>query len=149
MNYLDAITFLKEAFTDLNTDGTFVRGRRPDASLASIDAAYPLVVLLPFRETKDYQKGNIDRTIVMFFLKQDSTNNDSDARDLIIGEMNDLHDQFMNQINSKIQDLTGNWYGRCSIKGQVLATPEQMIMAGSASGYGIQFTLSSKIPCSN
>ena len=147
MNYLDTITLLKECFTDLEPSGTFVRGRRPDASLVSIDADWPLVASLPFRETKDYAKGNIQRQIVMFFLKSDSTNNTSEQRDVIINEMNELQDSFINKLNEKLRTLTSSYYGKATIQGSVLATPEQMILAGAASGYGIQFTLLSKIPC--
>jgi hypothetical protein len=147
MNYLDTIELLKECFTDLEPNGTFVRGRRPDASLMSVNAAWPLVALLPFRETKDYAKGNIQRQIVMFFLKNDTPNNTSDQRDIIINDMNEMQDAFINKLNEKVSSLTSAYYGKASIQGSVLATPEQMILAGAASGYGIQFTLLSKIPC--
>jgi hypothetical protein len=147
MTYLEAIELLKECFTDLNTGGTFVRGRRPDASLISVDADWPLVALLPFRETKDYKKGDIERNIIMFFLKADSPENTSEERDAIISEMNILQDSYINKLLEKTNTLTSEWYSKSSLFGKVLATPEQMVLAGAASGYGIQFTLISKLPC--
>lgn len=147
MTYLDAIELLKECATDVNATGTFVRGRRPDASLISVDASWPLIALLPFRESKDYKKGDIERNIIMFFLKADSLNNTLEQRDDIISDMNILQDSFINKLIEKTNALTSQWYSKCSLVGKVLATPEQMVLAGAASGYGIQFTLISKLPC--
>lgn len=139
MTYLNCISYFKASLLEVNPSGTFVRGRRPDASLASANADWPMVVLLPFRETEDRQSGNIERQIVMFFVSQDSTDNTEDERDTIIQNMNTLAAVFVNDFELRTK-------GKASITSKISKTPERQTFPGYCSGYSITFTLTSKVP---
>lgn len=156
MNHQSFIQLFRESADEaIGTPGYFIRGRRPDASLASIVKDNPIIVLLPFRETKDYAKKNISRQVTMLFLKQDSTQNQGtfndpsdimDKRDAIVAEMAALVDLFISSLNSKLDSPASEFYGKGSF-GQVLSTPEYGILAGYFTGYGISFTFNSKMEC--
>jgi hypothetical protein len=139
MTYLNCILLFKTSLLAVNPDGTFVRGRRPDASLASTTANWPMVALMPFRETHDRKLGNIERQIVMFFVSQDSTNNTTDERDVIVEQMNALSESFLADFENRIK-------GKASITSKILKTPELQTFPGYCTGYSVSFTLTSKKP---
>ena len=156
MNHQSFIQLFRESADEaIGTPGYFIRGRRPDASLASIVKDNPIIVLLPFRETKDYVKKNISRQVTMLFLKQDSPGNqkaidskdeEMDLRDGIVSEMYGLLDLFIAALNTRLDSPTSEFYGKGSF-GQVLSTPEYGILAGYFTGYGASFTFNSKMVC--
>lgn len=148
MTYKDVINYFKATNTEVNTTGIFVHGRKPDASFISIAAAWPMVFVLPFRETTDYKKEIIKRNIVMFFFLQDNINNTLDQREDLIESAFELKEEFIRKMVELTESPSNAYFGKFTFS-EILATPEYAQLAGTVSGYSISFTLTSKTKCTN
>lgn len=146
MTYLETVNFIKHCANTINANGTFKNAKKSRSSLASKDAVYPLIVLLSIKTTTDYKKSVRTHSIVMLFVNQDDVDSTDEQQEQIFEDSFSLHDDFFKQVNAEIENLTGQYYGKFNL-GQVLATPEQQIYNGTITGYGCQFTLTTKTTC--
>jgi hypothetical protein len=144
MNYTDIISLLKEVFTDICPDGTFVSGRRPDATLLSNDATYPLCVVTPIRQTVDYNTGNTSNEITMFFLYKDDVNNTLAQKDTIVSTAEALLNNFRFTLDSFLQEPSSEYYGKGFVVDPIIRTPERDILT-VVSGFSCRFTLRTHI----
>ena len=127
MTYLECTQLFKDSVAEIAPDSTFVGGLRPDASLASTTANWPMIWLAPFREIDDRETNNRTRNIVLFFITQDSTNNTQDERDVLVNDMYVLKEAFISNFTSRI-------LGKGIIQGKINATPEVKTFPGYCSG---------------
>jgi hypothetical protein len=139
MTYSQAIELLRAVAENIAPNGTFVFGKKADASLISQTTAFPLIWLAPFREQIDRIKGNVSRSIVLVFLYQDTTNYTEDQRQTLIQNAWQLKETYMTALNATLPKVAA-YIGEIS-------TPEFMQLSGSATGYSVQFTMQSKLPC--
>lgn len=139
MTYSDLVNYLKAKALVVNPTGTFVHGKKPDASLTSSNMTFPLIWVAPFRESTDRIKGNIVRQITIAFFAQDSPNKTLIERQALIQTMWALKESFMASISNDLPRVI-------SATGES-ATPEYSQLAGTVSGYAISFNVQSKIPC--
>jgi hypothetical protein len=139
MTYEQTIELLRTTAESVAPNGTFVFGKKADASLVSQTTAFPLIWLAPFREQTDRLKGNISRSIVLVFLYQDTTNYTESDRQNLIQEAWQLKEDYMIALNNTLPKVAAYL--------NEIATPEFMQLSGSVSGYSVQFTLQSKTPC--
>lgn len=139
MTYSNLVEYLKAKALIVNQSGTFIHGKKPDASLISSSTIFPLIWLAPFRETTDRVKGNVIRQVTVAFFTQDSTNITLEDRQALIESMWSLKEAFMSSINNDIPRTI-------SAIGES-ATPEYSQLSGKVSGYAINFTVQSKLPC--
>lgn len=136
MNYQDIVNTIRNTATAINLTGSFVHGRRSDGSL-EYDKPFPQIHLMPLRSTFDIQNDIVKHDIVIMFWGQDSPESSNDKRELIIAQMDLLSSNFINSLNSLSNISLSN----------VLKTPEYRQLAGTVSGYGLSFTLTSKTYC--
>jgi hypothetical protein len=73
------------------------------------------------------------------FWQQDTPATTNERREEIIAEMDDLSDIFLFALNASSSLNLSN----------VLKTPEYRQLAGTVSGYGLSFTINSKIDCAS
>jgi len=139
MTYSQAIELLRAVAENIAPNGSFVFGKKADASLISQTTAFPLIWLAPFREQTDRIKGNVSRSIVLVFLYQDTTNYTEDQRQTLIQNAWQLKETYMTALNATLPKVAA-YIGEIS-------TPEFMQLSGSATGYSVQFTMQSKLPC--
>jgi hypothetical protein len=137
MTYLEVVNVLSEAASNVAPNGSFVHGKRPDASLFSIAASFPIVWAPPFRENYNLVTGKMERQMTVCFFLQDSTNNTLEQRQNLIQDAWDFQHDFM----QFLYDVTPKTFNVSDI----IATPEYAQLAGTVSGYSVSFKLQSKI----
>lgn len=147
MTHIEATSLIKQSCESAEPNGLFVNARRKGASFDSIDGPFPLSVLLPFRETQNYETGLTTRQVVMLFLAKDDVNNSDEERDVLVNEMSELKDHFVEQVNNNLSSINSLFRGKAEPIKEVIATPEYMVLGGRGSGYSIQFTLKSIKRC--
>lgn len=146
MTYLQTVNFIKHCANAINPTGTFKNAKKSRSSLSTKDVVFPFITLLNIKTTTDFKKSVRTHTIVIVFLSQDDVDSTDEQQEEIFQNSFLLHDQFFKKVNAEIENFTGEYYGKFNL-GQVLATPEQQIYNGTASGYGCQFTLTTKTTC--
>lgn len=139
MTYLEVVNVLSEAANNVAPNGVFIHGKRPDASLFSIQTNFPIVWAAPFRETYNLQTGKIERQLTVCFFLQDSTNNTLAQRQDLIQQSWDFQHDFMLFLNSNLPKTFNI--------SDIIATPEYAQLAGTVSGYSVSFKFQSKLPC--
>lgn len=139
MTFEQVITALQDAATNVNPNGTFMYGKRPDAGLTTTSTALPIIWLAPFREMTDRNRGTIERQVVLAFFEQDSPNKTDAERQQMIENMWELQNDFMNYLQNAIPKTF-------SITNEV-QMPEYYKLAGTVSGYSVTFKFQSKLPC--
>lgn len=139
MTYEQTIELLRSTAASVAPNGTFVFGKKADASLVSQTTAFPLIWLAPFREQTDRLRDLITRSVVLVFLYQDTTNYTEADRENLIQEAWQLKEDYMIALNNTLPKVAAYL--------NEIATPEFMQLSGSVSGYSVQFTLQSKTPC--
>jgi hypothetical protein len=139
MTYSDLIDYLQTKALVVNPTGTFVHGKKPDASLISTNMVYPLIWVAPFRETTDRLKNKISRQVTIAFFAQDSTQNTLDQRQALIQTMWDLKELYVASLNNDLPKVLSAL--------NESATPEYSQLGGYVSGYAISFNIQTKLPC--
>lgn len=137
MNYQDIVDLIRNVANAINPTGHFMHGRNTDGSL-DYDYSFPQIHLLPVQTTYDLPNDIKEHTLIVMFWEQDSPESSNDEREALIAAMDVLSDTFVN-------DLYNN-YSYLNIS-DVLKTPEYRQLAGTASGYGLSFTITTKIKC--
>lgn len=136
MNYQDIVDLIRNTANAVNPNGHFMHGRNTDGSL-DYDYPFPQIHLMPVQTTLDLDNNTKEHTLILMFWEQDSPESSNDERELLIASMDVLSDNFLFSLYAvnTIQLV------------EVLKTPEYRQLSGTASGYGLQFTIISKIPC--
>ena len=136
MNYQDIVDLIRNTANAVNPNGHFMHGRNTDGSL-DYDYPFPQIHLMPVQTTLDLDNNTKEHTLILMFWEQDSPESSNDERELLIASMDLLSDNFLFSLYAvnTIQLV------------EVLKTPEYRQLSGTASGYGLQFTIISKIPC--
>ena len=136
MNYQNIVDLIRNTANLVNPTGHFVHGRNTDGSL-DYDYSFPQIHLLPVETTYDIPNDIKTHTLILMFWEQDSPESTNLEREQKIAAMDVLSDNFLNvlyNINTiNIED--------------VLKTPEYRQLAGTASGYGLSFSIVSKVDC--
>jgi hypothetical protein len=141
MTYLEVVQALNNAADNVAApDYTFIHGKRPDASLQSIQTKYPLIWVPPFRESYDLKTQNIERQITVCFFLQDSPNKTLEERQTLIQQAWDYQHDFMQQLYNGFDFMIKTFTVL-----DIIATPEYAQLAGTVSGYSVSFKLKSKI----
>lgn len=136
MNYQDLVNIIRDTANLVNPTGLFVHARRTDGSL-EYDKTFPQIHLYPVRSEYDLQQDNVRHNIILMFWDQDRPETTNEEREAIIAAMDDLSNTFLFALNFNVNVSLSN----------VLKTPEYRQLAATASGYGLSFTVSSKIDC--
>ena len=139
MTYLEVVNILSGATDVVAPNGFFIHGKRPDASLFSIQTNFPIIWAAPFRENYNLVTGKIERQLTVCFFLQDSTNNTLAQRQNLIQQAWDYQHDFMLFLNSALPK-TFNIL-------DIVATPEYAQLAGTVSGYSVSFKFQSKLVC--
>jgi hypothetical protein len=137
MTYLEVVNVLSAATDVVAPNGFFIHGKRPDASLFSIQTNFPIIWALPFRENYNLQTGKIERQLTVCFFLQDSTNNTLAQRQALIQEAWDFQHDFMEYLD--------NYMPKAFNISDIIATPEYAQLAGTVSGYSVSFKFQSKL----
>lgn len=136
MNYQDIVDLVRQISNAINPSGHFVHGRNTDGSL-DYDYPFPQIHLLPVQTTYDVANDIKDHTLILMFWEQDSPESSNLEREAKIAAMDQLSDLFLAAIyNNTVFQVS-----------DVLKTPEYRQLAGTASGYGLSFTLITKVDC--
>ncbi len=136
MIYQETVDLIRSCAQEVNPDGTFINGRRADASIQYGDQM-PQVHLYPFT-TREDEDDNVRSIILMSFLDQDSPDSSPEQREAIISQMEALSGAFVD----KVRSTSG-----VSIEGTIEREPQYRTMQGTLSGYAVRFTLLSKGYC--
>lgn len=136
MNYQDIVDLCRVTANLVNPTGHFVHGRRTDGSL-DYDYAFPQIHLLPVQTTFDISNDLKTHQLILFFWEQDSPESSNEEREAKIAAMDILSDLFLFELFENQQLNISD----------VLKTPEYRQLAGTASGYGISFSLTTKLEC--
>lgn len=138
MNYQSLVNTIRNVANTVNPppQGRFIHARRTDGSL-EYDGPFPQIHLLPVQSEYDLNNDNVKHTVVLMFWQQDTPETTNERREEIIAEMDDLSDIFLFTLNASSSLNLSN----------VLKTPEYRQLAGTLSGYGLSFVISSKIDC--
>lgn len=139
MTYTELVTLIKTACL-ASSDGTFAKGRRPDAGFASVNGnGFPLMFLY-YPDFNGQGRNNDTARISMLFLKQDDVNNSDESREDIHNDMKELCELFLtNFVNSVEAPGTTAQYNY-----DKRITIEDRILAGAFSGVGLSFTITTK-----
>lgn len=136
MNYQNLVDIIRNTATTVNPTGLFVHARRTDGSL-EYDKTFPQIHLYPVRSELELNNENIKHNIILMFWDQDRPETTNEEREAIIAAMDDLSNIFLFALNANPNVSLSN----------ILKTPEYRQLAATASGYGLSFTISSKINC--
>jgi hypothetical protein len=136
MNYQDLVNIIRDTANLVNPTGLFVHARRTDGSL-EYDKNFPQIHLYPVRSELELNNENVRHNIILMFWDQDRPETTNEEREAIIAAMDDLSNLFLFTLNANTNVSLSN----------VLKTPEYRQLAATASGYGLSFTISSKINC--
>lgn len=135
MTYQGTVDLIRNLAYLVNPNGLFIHGRRSDGSL-EYPNVFPQIHLYPLRQSVDINNGNVISEALLFFWQQDSPESSNEEREAIIAQMDVLSINFLALLNNEIIGLSN-----------ARKTPEYRQLAGTVSGYGLAFTLSSKISC--
>jgi len=136
MNYQNLVNLIRNTANLVNPTGHFVHGRNTDGSL-DYDYSFPQIHLLPVETSYDVDDNIKTHSLILMFWEQDSPESSNDERELKIAAMDLLSDNFLAALNSiSIINVS-----------DVLKTPEYRQLAGTASGYGLSFSLITKEDC--
>lgn len=136
MNYQNLVDIIRNTANLVNPTGLFVHARRTDGSL-EYDKNFPQIHLYPVRSEYNLQGDNVRHNIILMFWDQDRPETTNDEREAIIAAMDNLSNTFLFALNLDVNVSLSN----------ILKTPEYRQLAATASGYGLSFTISSKIDC--
>ena len=139
MTYEHIVYLIKATCLKCDETGSILVGRRPDASLITVNGSAPLMFLYYPDFTAKGQANETVR-ISMLFLQQDDPNNNEGQRITIHNNMKVLSDLFLRTFVSSIQ-VAGSTAVYNADKRQM---PEDRILAGTMSGFGISFTITIK-----
>lgn len=139
MTYLEVVNILNIAADNVGPNGVFIHGKRPDASLFSIQTSFPIIWAAPFRENYNLVTGKIERQLTVCFFLQDSTNNTLAQRQDLIQQAWEFQHDFMLFLNSALPKPFNI--------SDIIATPEYAQLAGTVSGYSVSFKFQSRLPC--
>lgn len=147
MTYTDKVQLIEDSFDAVKAEGTgtFISGRRPDATLLSNAATEPMCILFPIRIKTDRSKRIEESDIVLMLLVKDDLNNDWDTRNGLIDDMEAMMEDLLSEIETKLDTPTYTYFAKAKIKGEVLCTPEIQIMGKAYTGYSSKFILTSKL----
>lgn len=137
MNYSDIVNIIRNISNTINPTGYFMHGRRSDGSL-EYDKNFPQIHLMPVRTNYEVAAGTKNHEIILMFWDQDSPDSSDADRETLINNMDILSDLFLDSLYNDPANVSFN---------NVLKTPEYRQLAGTVSGYGISFTIISKILC--
>lgn len=137
MNYTDIVNLIRNISNAINPTGYFMHGRRSDGSL-DYDQNFPQIHLMPIRTNFDVPGDIKNHDIILMFWDQDSPDSSNDEREYKINQMDILSDLFLDTLYNDPANVSFN---------NVLKTPEYRQLAGTVSGYGISFTIISKVSC--
>jgi len=131
MAYIDVVNVIRDTVKELDGDIYFQHGLRVDGSL-SYNEVFPQVHLFPFTSTIDITNGFYENPqILMLFCDQDRPDTSVEEREAIIQRMDDLSRDFIIRLDNNISGrITG-----------IRREPVYRQLAGTVSGYSIQFTL--------
>ena len=146
MTYQEVINMLGYISSIVNVDGTFKNTKPSRLSLGTINDSWPLIACINIKSVVDFGKSNVKFNIAMVFLKQDTVDSGDSEQDSIVDDMFGLHNDFFECLNRDSENLEGPYYGKFNF-GQVTGGPELQKRAGTVSGYGVQFTLTTKNDC--
>jgi hypothetical protein len=136
MSYQEIVDLIRNVAIIVNPTGHFMHGRRTDGSL-DYNEAFPQIHLMPVRTTWDIQNDNQTNDLVILFWDQDRPETSNLEREAIIAAMDALSDAFIFELYENNPVSISN----------VSKTPEYRQLAGTASGYGLSFTIISKTIC--
>lgn len=137
MSYKSTVSIIRDVSNLVNSNGSFIHGRRIDAS-NKYDGKFPLIVLYPFMITKGVDPDFIDSSsILMGFYMQDDVASSPEERETIIELMDILSDNFLGELAS---------YKLSRIQGLV-KEPLYQFHQGTVSGMAIRFTFFDFTPC--
>lgn len=135
MTYQAIVDLIRNTANAINPTGHFMHGRNTDGSL-DYDYPFPQIHLMPVQTTFDMANSVKEHTLILMFWEQDSPESSNDEREALISAMDILSDTFLLTLNNNNINIT-----------DVLKTPEYRQLSGTASGYGLQFTITSKESC--
>lgn len=139
MNYSEIVNVIRNISNAINPTGHFMHGRRSDGSL-DYDQNFPQIHLMPIRTNFDVPAGIKNHDIILMFWQQDSPDSSNADREFKIDQMDALSDIFLDALYNDPANVSFN---------NVLKTPEYRQLAGTVSGYGISFTLTTVSLCSD
>jgi hypothetical protein len=135
MTYQGTVDLIRNLAYLVNPNGLFMHGRRSDGSL-EYPKVFPQIHLYPLRQSVDVNNGIQTTDVLIFFWQQDSPESSNEEREAIIAQMDVLSNNFLQLLNNELMSLSN-----------ARKTPEYRQLAGTVSGYGLNFTLSDKIGC--
>jgi hypothetical protein len=144
MTYTELISLIQST-CEIVSDGTFRKGRRPDASFASVnDINFPLMFLYyPDFSTVNRTTENV--RVSMLFVKQDDPNTSEEDKQTIHNDMKILCDKFFIELIKQIETPGNDYFGKAIYNYDRRQTIEDKILAGTFSGVGVSFTLTTKL----
>lgn len=137
MGYQKLVDFIRDAAVAVNTNGTFIHGRRSDGSL-EYDGNFPQIHLYPFRSQLDNDNKAVSTSnILMGFWMQDEPDSTNEEREEKIATMDTLSDSFLDQLDESQIEIT-----------DLVKEPQYRTLSGTLSGYAISFRAKIyKSPC--
>jgi len=137
LSYKTTVNIIREAVNTVNTDGSFIHGRRIDAS-QNYDGMFPMVVLYPFQISKAIEPNFIDSSsLLMGFFMQDKPDSSMEEREELVSLMDNLSDAFINLLEGNdLVRVTG-----------LVKEPQYQVYSGTMSGFAIRFTFYDFTPC--
>lgn len=136
MSYQSVVDIIRATAQTVNPAGFFVHGRRSDVTLHH-NQPMPQISLLPVSTVADLGNDTERHTITMGFFRQDTPETSELEREAIIAEMDALSDSFLSNL-FEIKTVQ---------VGTVRKTPEYRQFAGTLSGYGVSFEITTKRTC--
>jgi hypothetical protein len=134
MTYQQTVTLLQNICEGINPTGSFVHGRRADASL-EYAGHFPQVHLYPFTVNIDTQETYFETCeILMAFWLQDSPETSLEQRRELITQADALCRNFIKQLLATQAVQISN----------LRTEPQYRTLSATLSGYALSFTLSSK-----
>lgn len=140
MTYSELVSTIKAACFKSAGSGTFAKGRRPDAGFASVNESMMPLMFMFYPEFSGSGRSNEIVRISMLFLKQDDVNKLDEDREAIQNEMKSLSDTFFINLIQAI-DTPGS---TAQYNNDKRVTIEDRILAGTFSGVGLSFTITTK-----
>lgn len=136
MIYQDIVNILRATSTALDPAVSFFHGNRKAMAL-EFAKPFPQTHLYPIRTEED-EDGNCTHSISIIFWEQDSLKNSKLDTEAIMQAS-------QTRLRAYVAYLRAN-YPTISV-GRVFMTNEEKTITATASGYGAQFTIISKMPC--
>lgn len=135
--YQIIVDAIRDAANSVNPTGSFIHGRRADGSL-NYDGQMPQIHLYPFvTQPQDSNRNLVFADIVMAFWKQDSPSTSNEEREEIISAMDELSNEFMDELDGGELEITG-----------IRKEPQYRTLSATLSGYAITFKIKVfDLPC--